>query len=329
MLNGIDNTYLINLPKDTLRLEQSLIETKKYGINPIIIEGINPSNIPSGLLKYTNPIYNNFVPRGALGCALAHISAWESIVKNDDNFALIIEDDIQFVDDFSDKFNEIFPTVPKDISILYLGCHNCDNNKKYDDSLSSIFLFPYKKKVIQINNNVYTPSIPLATHSYILTKKSAQFLLDYFKENKVKFHVDAQLLEAIYNIPSYAINPKLTAQKEMNTSTSNNTSNNYPIFVNNFLEKFKNSDNVPLSYKLTFPIMEIMGFPINTYFFLFLLFGFISGVKNVNFNTLNLGYIIFNSIEFFYETNNVLFIKNIVVLYIVSIIGFYIGKKFN
>lgn len=199
MLNGISNVYIINMPKDKERLGKVLLETSKNGINdPIITSGVNVKiEIPSNLKKYSSIIYSPLLSTGALGCSLAHINAWEKMVENKDKCSLFLEDDITFEDDFKSKFNNYFPTVPKDFDLLYVSCFYGNYfSGKMPKIVKPLFETLFTARIVKyINNNIYIPERPVGMHSYVLSNKGAKYLLKYFKKHKVTDHIDQQILK--------------------------------------------------------------------------------------------------------------------------------------
>lgn len=322
MINSLSNVYIINMPKDTDRLKKVLLETRKVNItNPIIINGIDVNiGIPEHLQKYTNNIVNLFIAKGALGCGLAHINAWKTMIKNNDKYALFLEDDVTFVDDFNIKFNEIYKTVPKDFDMLYLSCFTgCDINKV---SIPNKLLLT--KKVTKINKNVYIPERPLAMHSYILSLNTAVFLVSYFEKNKLISHVDQQILDPMYDKKVYAIDPVLTMQNTQFSINSNNTTNKYPNIINGILDNYIDDYGFPFSYYLSISTYEISGVPINSYQLLFFIIGLLF---SKNLKVLNTSFVVFNIIESqLWKQNKLLFIKTIMFNYLFVYIGYLIGN---
>ena len=243
---------------------------------------------------------------------------------------------MNFVNDQLEKFDKIFPTVPKDFYILYLGCHlGCDIKKEYSFEYSVVSLInKFRKKVVAVNENVFTPASPLATHSYVLSNKGAKHLLAYFSKNKIQAHVDMQILEPIYKVPSYAINPVLAKQRVLDINLSNNTPNKYPAILNEYFSNFIDSDNTPMSYKLSVPGAEISGTPVNMYTAVFFIIGLILGVIGVGIRPVIVFVSIFSLIEInktFGLSSNKLdvikFLKNTLLMVVVLFTGFLLANK--
>lgn len=68
---------------------------------------------------------NNFLKMGQIGCALSHISVLKLIKNQDEQYGLILEDDVILPDDFSiERLN-----LPKDFDIVFLGGCNIKGKK--------------------------------------------------------------------------------------------------------------------------------------------------------------------------------------------------------
>lgn len=299
---GIDNTYAINLPKDTKRLSELIESTKKINISPTIITGVNGRDIPDELQIYTN-LKDKFLSRSALGCGLAHIRMWKKMIENDDQVALFLEDDSEPINNFNEIFGNIWESVPKDFDFVYLSCHDCSTKKKYNIEFSMINLLrsKYRRKVVTINENVYIASLPMGLTSYVLSRKCAENLLEYFENVKLSSHIDFQLLHALKDSTVYAINPNLFHQRDIDIGTSNNIKQMYPSTLNDLVDNLipNDSDGIPISYKLTVPSHVIYNIPINAWILVFVLFACI--FHKVNIDTISLFFIGFSIIEIIYS----------------------------
>jgi len=145
--------YYINLDRRPDRNEHIKNELKKINEGKIVeripaIDGrsLNIKDLPNDLitnegkldaLNINAGMYYILTP-GAVGCALSHLNIYNKIIDEltDDEYALIIEDDIIIKDNFYDKLNNYINKMPK-FDILFIGYHyytNDDPNRKiYDD----------------------------------------------------------------------------------------------------------------------------------------------------------------------------------------------------
>jgi GR25 family glycosyltransferase involved in LPS biosynthesis len=70
---------------------------------------------------------------GSIGCALSHLTVYDKIIEemSDDDYVLILEDDIYVKPDFNKQLNEYINKIPK-FDILFLGYHAYNNSVQYD-----------------------------------------------------------------------------------------------------------------------------------------------------------------------------------------------------
>lgn len=300
-MKHIDNIYIINLDKDTKRLQTTLSECKKISkhLKPIRINGIYGKNLKTtDLIDKVSPVYSAIGLKSAIGCAMSHIKAWETLVENNDNSALFLEDDVVIDNNFIKKFNEL--KIPDDYYIVYLGCTGgCDIKKEYSLEYPIIKLFMgngYSKKVVKINENIFSPSLPLALHGYILSRKGAEYLLNEVKKDKINSHIDAQILKYIYNVPSYSVSPQLIYQQNVELNTSNNISSNFPILINKFLSG-NDKYNVPMNYKINIGLFQIGEYIVNGITFIMIFIGIMLGLTKVPIKYILIGIVVFFLLE--------------------------------
>lgn len=143
-------------------------------------QGINDA------LNDKQKVYTYLTP-GAIGCALSHKKAYEYIINNDLNSALIVEDDITIDKDFNKKLSIIYTKIPKDFDILFIGYHNTSD--KYLQRIHSFYSKP--KKLYGL-------------FGYIVTNKGAKKLLDIFP---ITEQIDSDIPKHFDVINAYAVNP--------------------------------------------------------------------------------------------------------------------------
>jgi GR25 family glycosyltransferase involved in LPS biosynthesis/tetratricopeptide (TPR) repeat protein len=145
-----------------------------------------------------NDFSNN---RGAIGCAMSHLTLWKQLLQDDDNdFYLILEDDIQFTDDYSKKFNQIWESDQKDI--IFLGYSMAEKERnKIDISDSTV-------QLNKLNKTRYIGGL----FSYLINKNGAKKLIDYIDKNGIKHGID-YLIKKIDTLDCYEVSPQLTFTK--------------------------------------------------------------------------------------------------------------------
>jgi len=157
--------------------------------------------IPTHALKKIfegNDFNNN---PGAIGCAMSHLTLWKQLLQDVNNdFYLILEDDIEFADDYSKKFTQICEFEQKDIIFLGYSMMEAERNK-IDISGSTI-------QLNKLNKTRYIGGF----FSYLINKKGAQKLVDYTDKNGIKHGID-YLIKIIDGLDCYEVSPQLTFTK--------------------------------------------------------------------------------------------------------------------
>lgn len=108
-----------------------------------------------------NRNFPNYLNDGQKGCAQSHFEIWEHIIKNDIEYALIIEDDACFDNLFFEKIGQFF-------------------NQIHDDEWDALFLNTSEHNIIlnkwEIANNQYF------TGGYIISKRGCIKLVNKYSE---------------------------------------------------------------------------------------------------------------------------------------------------
>lgn len=148
--------------------------------------------------------------RGAIGCYLSHLKAYEQIAKSNVEWGLIFEDDVSISKNFYAKLNNILSKIPNNWDMLLLGCH-CQKCKKYD-------LYSHVKKFILL-------------HCYIVKRETAEKLFKKLSEKRIEQQIDSELSDILIkgtdDINVYCVNDALSWQ-----SSQFKTEIQMPIKVN-------------------------------------------------------------------------------------------------
>jgi glycosyl transferase family 25 len=319
--------YIINLEKDKDRWKNVCMEMKKSNIVDFNrIDAVYGKKLSKDQLERNTTTFGRlFSTLPTIGTAMSHIKSWETIVAENNQNSLIFEDDVILEPNFQEKLNTILTHVPKDFDILYLGCDlsNYDNkDTRLHSIMKSILGTKYKKNHKKINKSIFVPESPLALHSYILSKNGARKLLNIVRKTKIYSHIDYMLLREGKDLKVYASNPFLVFQ-DIDRMTSN-ISSSYPLVLNKLLSKKIDMYKIPLSYRLSVPIIELLGIPVNGLNIILFILAIGYGIfYNMEFETVTLFYIIYNLIELFQDYSNYLII---IKLYCLILVGIYIGS---
>ena len=103
--------YCINLDRRVDRWKRAQKQFKKINLNNVIrVSAVDGKLEPPAS-----------IPPGAVGCLKSHLGVFKDAKQKDLNSFLMLEDDVEFDDDFHNKFNEIESQIPEDFEMLYLG----------------------------------------------------------------------------------------------------------------------------------------------------------------------------------------------------------------
>lgn len=139
-------------------------------------------------------IYTNVPPKekGWRGCHNSHTNLIEKTTKDDEDFFIIFEDDVEVSEGFIDKLNSIVESLPDDWELLFLGGWNVGEKIKYND-------------FVDLANKVY------CMHAYMFKSTIAEKLFNKFNERVYK--VDVLLAELLPELKSYICNPTIAWQR--------------------------------------------------------------------------------------------------------------------
>jgi hypothetical protein len=155
------HTFLITMNDE--RKRHTLDELEKININPEIIAGVD------GRINRNDENLTTFCKKMCtdriIGCALAHRNVMKKLVKDDHDFALVVEDDIIVLSP------DTFDTDIKHVLKTY-------KNKEWD----FISLFCQGLCSDKLSNRVFNGS----TAAYLISKQGAKKMLD----SKIAYHAD-------------------------------------------------------------------------------------------------------------------------------------------
>ena len=272
-MNGIKKTFLINLDKDKNRLKNVSNELQKQKVNFTRIAGINGKELSNCELKKNTTLFCKlFCTRGTIGCAMSHKKVLNEIVNSKDlddkDKILILEDDVKLHDNFRNLLQKVLKSTPKDCDVLYIGYFLSNYNNEYNNfiKLCHMLLGCHFKSQKQVNEYIYEPKCPMATHGYIVTKKGARKLLENINNTKIYYHIDAMMknyyLNPDSNIKVYASNPILVRQDRI-SSKSNIIDSEYPHLIYNYFNKYKTEWDLSYGDILFSPSFQILGIPVH------------------------------------------------------------------
>lgn len=172
--------YVVSLEKDIHRRKHLEEQFKDNYSQMNIVEAIDgrdfkPEKVKEYSQNYTKQYHKEMSP-GEVGCVLSHIKALEQFIDSNEEYALIIEDDILGSDDDLDKLNNLNLSAIDDNAVIICWAQNISARAKYvvgkklldEPSLMSI------PKVLYSNI--------IGACCYVVTQESAKIIVNAHKE---------------------------------------------------------------------------------------------------------------------------------------------------
>jgi len=143
---------------------------------------------------------------GMSGCISTHISILRDAMKDDVQSVLVFEDDCEFVDHFSEKFDLWSENVPSDWDMLYLGGLN--GVGQYVEGI--------KEHVVAITEMT-------STHAYAVNQRVFAEVLNIWYSGFpfLKDSVDGYLRTLQTTLKAYAFNPPMAWQRADHSDIQN------------------------------------------------------------------------------------------------------------
>lgn len=160
------HVYCINLERRSDRRERAERECRRVGLGPVEFFRATDGRVesPPGL----------FISPSEYGCAASHCRIWRDVVEKKYPYALILEDDVEFLPEFNEKLKLVLQEAREipDWDMIFIG-----------------YIFPvYKTR----RTAHLIEAQPLGTHSYITTLECAR-KISVFDPKLMKVGIDFQL----------------------------------------------------------------------------------------------------------------------------------------
>lgn len=168
--------YVINMPKSKHRREATRKMLESLGIEHEFIAAVDGREMSED--EFNNSVTDpKEFTRSQAGCALSHIKAYKRILESNDEYALILEDDIVITEkNFSKFLDEIEPKLNKDHATLltYYWCRD-----------GFLDLSPVDRDATISVDNTYTVCTPSDIHgigrsaAYIMSKGACKRMIEF------------------------------------------------------------------------------------------------------------------------------------------------------
>lgn len=156
-------TFCLTLPENPERRSKAEANFKELGIDVTFCDGIHGATAGVYTIhpyEVDNPgsgFRMGFAPTGIF---LAHYMLWTALQFLEGDHFFILEDDVKFAPDWSERTEKSLSDVPPDFDMLYLGSCCCK--------------IRFKR---HIKGEVWEVRYPQCTHAYMVAKKALPVML--------------------------------------------------------------------------------------------------------------------------------------------------------
>jgi GR25 family glycosyltransferase involved in LPS biosynthesis len=177
--------YVINLKRRPDRLN-NFYNSYPFDKNNVEVvygfDGKNYDNEDESEKKIFNNLSNNLLS-GEKGCFISHYRVFKDIVNKNIPYAIVLEDDSLFCENFKSKIEEIINEMPSDIKILYFGGRFEPNflmeSGSYNQDSKNIVSY----KQIDWENRSWR-NHDRGTYGYIISYNLAKYFIECYNLNK-------------------------------------------------------------------------------------------------------------------------------------------------
>lgn len=165
--------YCINLDRRPERYTQSIEEFKKINADVQRVSGIdgNIVNPPSGI----NP--------AAFGLVLTHLNLIEKAITYKYDSILIFEDDVIFINNFNEIFNERIKLLPENWDLLYIGGNHILHVNGFDLITGDKNFKVTKENYKTLNYELSKSPCTYCTHAIAISSRIYDRILNKIKQS--------------------------------------------------------------------------------------------------------------------------------------------------
>lgn len=209
---AFDKVFYINSRRRTDRFQRIRKRLIEQGIEAERVEAVWGGTVDPKTYTVRAP---RVLTLPEIGCWLSHRGIYEQIKANGWNRTLLLEDDAEFCEGFSDLFAELYQRVPADWDMLYFGRWNFDYFWTKADKPKGEFVGLLE----EIHPRLWKADTCWHTHAYGISQKCIDFLLT--DTEIIKNCIDGQLAALHHNLKVYAIHPAIIDQDDSVSSIQN------------------------------------------------------------------------------------------------------------
>lgn len=239
--------YVISLdtPGGRSRLQRMRHHLEDLGIPFTVQKGVHGAHLtPDQVSSMASGVCGRVCTPSTIGCGASHALVWKRVLESGVPYAIVLEDDTEFVSDAVRHIRYAIPRMPGDADVLVLGCFACGTSARP--------VQPSSQQIQRIGHF-------FGTHAYVVTRQGASKLLEY--AYPVKYHLDMTMsvLSRSGILNAYSLSSDIAGQGG-GEATSQNVSSTVPGFPNILYESargVRDAKGQSLYFYLSMPIVRV------------------------------------------------------------------------
>lgn len=139
---SFDEIYMINLERRTERREKMDKSFMELGLDYTYFAAIDGKSLTDEVLiqkgiklmpEYVDPYHKRPMTAGEIGCFLSHYSIWQKIVENNQDYVLVLEDDLRFEPYFNLRAESLLKEAQEigGWDLIYFGRKRLQDDEEY------------------------------------------------------------------------------------------------------------------------------------------------------------------------------------------------------
>lgn len=139
---SFDEIYMINLERRTERREKMEKSFMELGLDYTYVAAIDGKTLTDEVLiqkgiklmpEYVDPYHKRPMTAGEIGCFLSHYSIWQKIVENNQEYVLVLEDDLRFEPYFNLRAESLLKEAQEigGWDLIYFGRKRLQDDEEY------------------------------------------------------------------------------------------------------------------------------------------------------------------------------------------------------
>ena len=152
---------------------------------------------------------------GEISLIIKSVNIWKNIIDENNEICFVVEDDVNFTDNFSNKLIDCMNNIPRDWDILYINLEYLNEDDKVEKNITSRkerVLYNSLKKIKteltnilnknkNLNKNKSNDFFTLITEGkkwfmgsgYVLKRETAKKFYDHILKKKIALPIDAEI----------------------------------------------------------------------------------------------------------------------------------------